>query len=489
MEITNFSAWIAQQRLLEASDVSPDNDLLAIGKKMSKLRNGKGYEEFAITVSEFTSVVAAGINTALDVTNIYVDATFGDDATALHNRFDKPYATLKAAHASATADIKTLIYVRRGSYTSEAIKNKNLIDWYFEPGTLVTNHRFDDDGSNMQFNVYGKAEFVDSTGDGVLSLRQPGTNVYFECKKATVDGRFLYIGSGSPSSLHIKMDVLISGASRDVSCIKVIRQAIVKIEVSETIIYGTDSTNSQGVAIEVTDGFAGKLDIICPLLVVITSKNGIYIPIDSSSAGRVFYKGTIQMTGSNRDDFRAAVYIFRGAFEMEGKILTELVSNLSMGILTDGDAAEVSGTVKFTGDITGGAEAIVSTNRFIPIFIKDGTISTEGRGRYFREAIIMGKRVGPIESAGNDNVIYIKNTFIRNTEPEPAFRLSNNSHYIWLYDVSIQLSPESSTARSDSGIAKAYCKNVYSTCILGGMSDVYSPTGFTRQDALTVPSF
>jgi hypothetical protein len=56
MDVINFTAWIAQQKVLEASDVVPADDMLVIGKKVNKLRDGSEYQEFAMSISEFLAL-------------------------------------------------------------------------------------------------------------------------------------------------------------------------------------------------------------------------------------------------------------------------------------------------------------------------------------------------------------------------------------------------------------------------------------------------
>lgn len=43
---------MAQQRVLEASDIVPADDLIAIGKKVTRRRDGEQYQEFAMTLEE-----------------------------------------------------------------------------------------------------------------------------------------------------------------------------------------------------------------------------------------------------------------------------------------------------------------------------------------------------------------------------------------------------------------------------------------------------
>lgn len=67
MEPLNFSAWMAQQRVLEASDIVPADDLIAIGKKINKKgRDGEQYKEFAMTLEELFKLGLNGYTTVQD---------------------------------------------------------------------------------------------------------------------------------------------------------------------------------------------------------------------------------------------------------------------------------------------------------------------------------------------------------------------------------------------------------------------------------------
>ncbi len=58
MEPLNFSAWVAQQRMLEATDIVAGDDLVAIGKKINKKgRDGEQYKEFGMTIEEFAKSI------------------------------------------------------------------------------------------------------------------------------------------------------------------------------------------------------------------------------------------------------------------------------------------------------------------------------------------------------------------------------------------------------------------------------------------------
>ena len=62
MEPNNFAAWVAQQRVLEATDIVAVDDLIVIGKKINRRRDGEQYQEFAMTVQEFLTLSGGAVS-------------------------------------------------------------------------------------------------------------------------------------------------------------------------------------------------------------------------------------------------------------------------------------------------------------------------------------------------------------------------------------------------------------------------------------------
>ena len=77
---------------------------------------------------------------------LYVDATLGDDDTAIKGREDKPYETCTAAKAAAVSG--DLIKVRPGTYNEKNLL-KNGVNWYFETGAIV---RYANDAQGFIFD-------------------------------------------------------------------------------------------------------------------------------------------------------------------------------------------------------------------------------------------------------------------------------------------------------------------------------------------------
>jgi len=118
---------------------------------------------------------------------IYVDSVYGDDATGLVGRFDKPYLTLAAAKAAASSG--DLVHVGPGTYTVTTNLAKDGVNWYFEQGASVSMVQdgefgmFDDEDTAMSFSVGGFGEFhmtsasEDFSFVHAITTRNDGTNI------------------------------------------------------------------------------------------------------------------------------------------------------------------------------------------------------------------------------------------------------------------------------------------------------------------------
>ena len=122
---------------------------------------------------------------------IYVDSVYGDDATGLVGRFDKPYETLAAAKSAATSG--DLVHVGPGTYDEKNLL-KNGVNWYFEQGAKIIytgatdGSIFDDgpDGANgpvvCTIDGFGEFEWTNDFGAatthfGVVHIQNAGSNV------------------------------------------------------------------------------------------------------------------------------------------------------------------------------------------------------------------------------------------------------------------------------------------------------------------------
>jgi len=99
----------------------------------------------------------SGVNNFVNMTN-FVDAVFGNNATAVPQDQSKPYQTINAALAAAFSG--WVIYVRPGMYIESIILRDN-IDFYFQTGSILT-------------NVPGQTIFTDNNGPVLSEINGQG---------------------------------------------------------------------------------------------------------------------------------------------------------------------------------------------------------------------------------------------------------------------------------------------------------------------------
>jgi len=154
-------------------------------------------------------VAVGGGGGAVNYANvIFVDSTNGNNATAAQNDFTKPYSDTNpamnaAALLSPTATDRTLIYVRRGNYSSYIDLQDNT-DWYCEPGVVFTNVAVHDNGVAVNCRFMGKAIFTGygfQTGGLIFRANSTGSKVYFEFDEITTVGGALEVTNGSSATI------------------------------------------------------------------------------------------------------------------------------------------------------------------------------------------------------------------------------------------------------------------------------------------------
>jgi hypothetical protein len=154
-------------------------------------------------------LIAAGGGGAVNYANVFfVDSTNGNNATAAQNDFTKPYSdTNPAMNAAAlltpTATNRTLIYVRRGNYSS-FINLQDNTDWYCEPGVVFTNVAVLDNAVSLNAKFMGKAVFTGygfQTGGLIFRANGATSKVYFEFDEISTTGGVIEINSGASATI------------------------------------------------------------------------------------------------------------------------------------------------------------------------------------------------------------------------------------------------------------------------------------------------
>lgn len=149
---------------------------------------------------------------AMSYSNVlFVDPIFGNDSTGLAGRFDLPYRNIAqavtiAAGMGGSLTQRTLIYIRKGTYTT-SVNLTNWVDFYCEPGVVFNGSgSVRDNGVSVTSNFYGYAKFVAKTS---ITLNITGNS--------TVNFQFDYIDNSSAQCINVtplvggQSEVLIEG--------------------------------------------------------------------------------------------------------------------------------------------------------------------------------------------------------------------------------------------------------------------------------------
>ena len=150
---------------------------------------------------------------------LFVDAVYGDDATAQAFNPAQAYKTCAAAADAAAAHLQpVLIYVRAGSYTEGNLARPTITaNWYFELGTTVTatGVLFDcNDTQTYTINIWGRAQFIGAT-DQLVRLAQTGAkSLYLECKSmSNAFGSCIYLdGAAVQATVRVMENIFCSRA-------------------------------------------------------------------------------------------------------------------------------------------------------------------------------------------------------------------------------------------------------------------------------------
>ena len=132
---------------------------------------------------------ATGPHQVLINDTLFVDAQFGNNATAVREDLTKPYLTLAAALANTLPG--DTIYVHPGTYFEQNLVLKD-VDWYFEVGAVINGTGgsiFLDSASAITSNILGYGQFITDTS--ILSLTN-ASNVTFKGENFTSTGGTMF---------------------------------------------------------------------------------------------------------------------------------------------------------------------------------------------------------------------------------------------------------------------------------------------------------
>lgn len=351
---------------------------------------------------------------------IYVDATYGNDGTALINDPSKAFLTLENALLSAV--FGDLIIVRRGFYSQNTPIAADGINWYFMQGAIVggSGDLFYDNGSDMSYNVYG---YLHSQVSGSsLAVDGLNSNVYFEFDKLEFGAIPIWTGSTTTNNAL----VTIKGNSINGNIYGISARGGVSFKG-----YVSDFITSNNITLNLRDiTTAYNFYLECPNIYNVTTGGvtevlsiGTLIVDDFD----VYIKGNLISTGIPHDD-KFVVVTVGGRLTIDGNITSS-----EKGCLLTGDNGDnFSGFVKVNGNIknlSGFRETIVAGSNTIPLIVSNGEIYNGG----YDHVIYMGDFIFALQETTNVKIL-LKNCTIHNDGGDYAFKISGTSNVPTAYN-------------------------------------------------------
>jgi hypothetical protein len=122
------------------------------------------------------------INTGLTV---WVDSVFGNDATGLRQRQDKPFLTVAAACAAASSG--DLVYVRPGTYAETVAWSKNGVTVFMPAGVLINYSVFLISNPGT-FTILGQGDLQGAAGSRLVNVSVASQNIQLTFRDLGVTG-------------------------------------------------------------------------------------------------------------------------------------------------------------------------------------------------------------------------------------------------------------------------------------------------------------
>ena len=129
-----------------------------------------------IIFSDGTTMFTAPVINVSYSNVIFVDYYNGNDTTGEIGNFLKPASSIYKASllaGSGQSNSKILIHVRKGNYSFNGPLN-NYVDYYFEPGCIISGGQITDNTAAITSNIYGYAElqnvFLNITGGSTFNM-------------------------------------------------------------------------------------------------------------------------------------------------------------------------------------------------------------------------------------------------------------------------------------------------------------------------------
>ena len=359
--------------------------------------------------------IPGGGSVTIPATNYYIDVNFGNDGTALPNRFDLPYKTITAANNAAVAP--ATIHIRPGTYT-ESIDVKTDVEFYFEPGCIL-NGSIRDLGVAATTNIRGYLRMTlganfNFTGTSVI-------NAEIDSMTTTVASAINLNAPAGLVTFNLKVRLINatipSGFSR---FINIDRTANFSLVAAEPIIVNYRLINVRNLHND------SNIVITAPSITQTTAPNAQalnnqLLQIDASGSGsptartNITVNADLYYTGAPAANINNwLIAAFDGNWIINGNISAGNMAAIVL-IGTQGLLPPPAILFKVNGDITSDQMCISNSFENARVLIQQGLIQSNGNG-FYPVAIIMGVNNNTFFNVPNTRC-YFKDCRIVNTNP------------------------------------------------------------------------
>lgn len=450
---------------------------------------------------------------------VYVDLTYGDDATAEKYNSVRPYATFTAAYSAAVAG--DVIVFNGGTYTLGTVSvTKTDVHFYAKPGVIFNNTGFSvTTGLNWRF--YGFAVFTGG-GTEALSINSVGAvqDIYFEFDK--IDGsknRGIYIKDQFSSNLKVTIngnEIKSTATTADWTNCPVRVDNVTEANIQINIKHRISCTQRTAIRLgnEPLGGvpMTGTVVINCPII---------------ENTGSVSNRGCIYLAGalSTYDSSGYKIIVNSDIIRQTNPVMTETGSNIiSSCVIIDGGnnvyingdlegnaclavcnrgigATPHYGTIVFEGNMSSNIECISSCvklsngNGWHSIVAKNGVIKSKGSGDSI--AVVDRPDAWNLTNAGTAGQMYFINCRIINDNINGSLSavgvnmspvVALDSETLFLYDTPIFAKAATVCITSSNVSEPVGMINSRSNVALDVMI-VDSYTGFTLTSILQLPKY
>ena len=427
------------------------------------------------TLSAYT-VNLSSLGGSINYANvIFVDATNGNDSTAITGRFDKPcqsiyQASYLASLISKSSTSKALIYIRKGGYYWNGAL-QNYLDYYSEPGVVFTGGRVTDQSYGaVVSNFYGYSIF--SNTDIYISA---ASSVNFEFDYMSNSGAaILIIPASGTATVTVKANYIYASTSGTGYGITIRNNSNVTMNVSR----GIEAVHST-IAFR---NFTGSVIINCPKIYL--GSGNIYggnfkqaiIVYDGLSTGSIVINGDIE----NRDTVN-----YGGI----GSMITTWAGS-SPKIKINGNI--VGGPIKALDAGQGGyieASGMLSSENQYTLWAYGSTELIFHKCRIINKGNVAGAQC---VSTNNTARVFFKDTYFYNTLTDSSLVGTNGLLCKIILDGCQGYSPGVSGYAVETAVGGGllYVNNSrFNKGLNPAITDIYSPSGFILDINTLVPNF